>query len=92
MFGHLSSLKYEHDGTMVAVPIDENIVRLPLEAFKLHCWQGGENIGVIPITVTCSVGRQHMPEEYSSVSFLGIIKIYINRSTRFGKSNEKWLF
>lgn len=69
MFGHLSSLKYEHDGTMVAVPIDENIVRLPLEAFKLHCWQGGENIGVIPITVTCSVGRQHMPESTALLAF-----------------------
>lgn len=69
MVGHLSSLKYAHDGTLVMTKMEEEYVRIPLEAFKIHCWQGGENIGTIPITVTCSVGRQHMPESTALLIF-----------------------
>lgn len=69
MSGHLSSLKYNHDGTMVAVEIEEGTVRIPLEACKIHHWQGGEDFGSILITVTCSVGRLHMPESTALLAF-----------------------
>ena len=69
MNGHLSSLKYDHDGTMVTVEIQEGIVPIPLEACRIHHWQGGEGFGSIAITVTCSVGRQHMPESTALLAF-----------------------
>lgn len=62
MSGYLSSLKYEENDQLVAAEIDGNKVWIPLSAFKTHRWPGGEQIAIIPITVTGSVGRMHMPE------------------------------
>lgn len=69
MIGHLSSLKYEQDGTLNVVEIKDDVVKIPLEACKMHRWQGSENTGSIAITVTCSVGRQHMPESTALLVF-----------------------
>lgn len=69
MSGHLSSLKYNDDGTLLAVEVKDGVVQIPLTACKIHHWQGGENFGSIPITVTCSVGRNHMPESTALLTF-----------------------
>lgn len=69
MSGHLSSLKYNYDGTMTEVEIEGGVVLVPLDACKIHHWQGGEKLGCIPITVTCNVGRLHMPESTALLVF-----------------------
>ena len=62
MSGYLNSLKYEENDQLVTAEIVGNKVCIPLSAFKLHRWPGGEQIASISITVTGSVGRMHMPE------------------------------
>ncbi len=62
MSGYLNSLKYEENDQLVTAEIVGNRVCIPLSAFKLHRWPGGEQIASISITVTGSVGRMHMPE------------------------------
>ncbi|MCD8148685.1 MAG: hypothetical protein LUE92_03775 [Clostridiales bacterium] len=62
MTGHLKSLKYENDGRLIGVGIEDGKIRLPLSAFRLHVYSGGEIKGMLPITVTCTVGRTYMPE------------------------------
>lgn len=47
---------------------EEAKVYIPLSAFKMHRWPGGEQIASIPITVTGSVGRMHMPESTALLS------------------------
>lgn len=62
MSGRLEHLKYEDHGELKLTEIQDGKLRIPLDAFRLHRGQGGELIGMLPITVTCSVGRTHMPE------------------------------
>ena len=62
MVGKLKTLKYEHDEVLETVDIVNNIVRIPMEACKIHKWTGVGTMGVVPVTVTCSVGLVHMPE------------------------------
>lgn len=62
MSGRLEQLKYEELGVLKIAKIQDGRLRIPLDAFRLHRGQGGELIGMAPITVTCSVGRTHMPE------------------------------
>ena len=45
------------------------VIKLPLEAFKIHIGMGGEIKGMLPITVTCSVGNGHMPESTALLVF-----------------------
>lgn len=62
MSGYLNSLKYEENDQLVAAEISGNKLYIPMNAFKMHRWPGGEQIASISITVTGSVGRMHMPE------------------------------
>lgn len=62
MTGHLESLKFEQDGMLHQAEIKNGVLRIPLDACRFRKRQGGEMSGSIPITVSCSVGRVHMPE------------------------------
>lgn len=69
MVGKLKTLKYEHDEVLEIVDIVNNIVRIPMEACKIHKWTGVGTMGVVPVTVTCSVGLVHMPESTALLYF-----------------------
>lgn len=69
MVGKLKTLKYEHDEVLETVDIVNNIVRIPMEACKIHKWMGVGTMGVVPVTVTCSVGLVHMPESTALLYF-----------------------
>lgn len=69
MVGHLSSLKYENKGKLCQADIKGGKVRIPLEACAFGRNSKGNIRGMIPITVTCSVGRAHMPESTAFLIF-----------------------
>lgn len=69
MVGKLKTLKYEHDEVLETVDIVNNVVRIPMEACKIHKWTGVGTMGVVPVTVTCSVGLVHMPESTALLYF-----------------------
>ena len=69
MVGKLKTLKYEHDEGLETTDIVNNIVRIPMEACKIHKWTGVGTMGVVPVTVTCSVGLVHMPESIALLYF-----------------------
>jgi len=69
MQGHLSSLKYEKDGMLLHTKIKDGILKIPLEACRFHRRQGGEVKGILPVTMTCTVGRAHMPESTAVLIF-----------------------
>lgn len=49
MVGKLKTLKYEHDEVLETVDIVNNIVRIPMEACKIHKWTGVGTMGVVPV-------------------------------------------
>lgn len=69
MQGHLSSLKYEKDGMLLHTKIKDGVLKIPLEACRFHRRQGGEVKGILPVTMTCTVGRAHMPESTAILIF-----------------------
>ena len=69
MVGKLKTLKYEHDEVLETSDIVNNVVRIPMEACKIHKWTGVGTMGVVPVTVTCSVGLVHMPESTALLYF-----------------------
>lgn len=69
MSGMLSSLKYEYNGRLCAAEIKNGKVKIPLEACRFLKNSKGNIKGRIPITVTCSVGRAHMPESTALLTF-----------------------
>ena len=69
MVGKLKTLKYEHDEGLETTDIVNNIVRIPMEACKIHKWTGVGTMGVVPVTVICSVGLVHMPESIALLYF-----------------------
>ena len=69
MVGKLKTLKHEHDEVLETDDIVNNIVRIPMEACKIHKWTGVGTMGVVPVTVTCSVGLVHMPESTALLYF-----------------------
>lgn len=69
MTGRLSSLRYERDGQLVEAREENQKIRIPLSACKIYRGNGGQLKGVVPITVTCSVGRTHMPESTALLVF-----------------------
>lgn len=69
MVGKLKTLKYKHDEVLETADIVNNIVRIPMEACKIHKWTGVGTMGVVPVTVTCSVGLVHMPESTALLYF-----------------------
>ena len=69
MIGHLKTLKYEHEGILTETVIENNSVRIPMEACKIHRWTGVGTMGSVPVTVTCSIGQIHMPESTALLYF-----------------------
>lgn len=69
MEGHLEVLKYEQNGMLHQVIAKKGRLRIPLEACRFQKRRGGEITGEIPVTVTCSVGRTHMPESTALLVF-----------------------
>ncbi len=69
LVGKLSTLKYEHNGALETAEIKENTVRIPMAACTIHKWTGIGTMGVVPVTVTCSVGQVHMPESTALLYF-----------------------
>ncbi|MDY3052554.1 MAG: hypothetical protein SOR89_05225 [Ndongobacter sp.] len=67
--GHLSSLKYMLGQQLVRAEIRNGKVRIPFEAVQFHMREESRFCGTIPITVTCSVGRVHMPESKALLIF-----------------------
>ena len=70
MSGHLDTLKYEYEEHLVtAKTTQDGCLYLPLDACQIHNWQDGSISGKVAITVTCSVGRIHMPESAALLMF-----------------------
>lgn len=69
MTGYLSSLKYEKKGQLFEANIRDGRLRIPLSACHFMKGHRGNIKGMIPITVTCSVGKAHMPESTALLTF-----------------------
>lgn len=69
MRGSLSSLKYVDKGQLHEAAIREGKVRIPLSACRFMKTRLGNVKGMISITVTCSVGKAHMPESTALLMF-----------------------
>lgn len=69
MAGKLKTLKYEHNEVLEEARIENNIVKIPMEACRIHRWTGIGTMGIVPVTVTCSVGPMHMPESTALLYF-----------------------
>lgn len=69
MTGYLSSLKYEKQGQLFEANIRDGRLRIPLSACHFMKGHRGNIKGMIPITVTCSVGKAHMPESTALLTF-----------------------
>ena len=62
MTGFLETMHYEKQGILNEVDIEENALHIPLKAFQF--FREGLNglSGSVYVTVTCTVGKAHMPE------------------------------
>ena len=69
MAGKLKTLKYEHNEVLEEADIEDNIVKIPMEACRIHRWTGIGTVGIVPVTVTCSAGPVHMPESTALLYF-----------------------
>ena len=69
MTGQVECLKYEYGGTLHQTEVKGGKIAIPLEACRFHRRRGGEIKGMIPVTATCSVGREHMPESTALLVF-----------------------
>ena len=69
MRGRLSSPKYVDQGQLYEAAIREGKVRIPLCPLPLMKTHLGNVKGMVSITVTCSVGKAHMPESTALLMF-----------------------
>lgn len=69
MAGYLDAVKYQQRGVLRQGDLRNRELRIPLEAFSFNKRQGGELSGSILLTVSCSVGRMHMPESTAILVF-----------------------
>ena len=69
MKGRLSTLKYQYEGILKTVKVEKHRVKIPMEACRIHRWSGVGIMGMVPVTVTCSVGQIHMPESTALLYF-----------------------
>lgn len=68
--GHLSGLSYIYDGIVQKADFTEDgKIRIPLSACTCHLRKESRFTCMIPINVTCSVGRVHMPESTALFMF-----------------------
>lgn len=63
--GYINSFKYEKDNILYDVKIIDNLVKVPLSAFEFHKMKGGEMKGILKISVSFSVGREHIQDNTS---------------------------
>lgn len=69
MKGRLETLKYEENGELIQAQIRDDTLRIPLSACRIYKKPGGEIRGTVAITMTCNVGRLHMPESAAILLF-----------------------
>ncbi len=69
LVGGLASLKYENKGQLLEASIVEGKVKIPLDACRFRKTGLGNVKGMVAITVTCSVGKAHMPESTAILMF-----------------------
>lgn len=62
MTGQLDKLKYENQGLMHEVRMQEDTLSIPLETFRFVREFEKEFTGTLYVTLTCTVGEEHMPE------------------------------
>ena len=67
--GYLDTLRYEENSKLITARAEENRIFIPLSACTIHHYQEGSIVAKVPITVTSSVGRQHMPESTALLLF-----------------------
>ena len=68
MSGHLDTLKYDQEGTLIQAECRDDMIRIPLRAFQFHRRQGGEVRGALSVTMTALEGaicRRAQPFSYS---------------------------
>ncbi|MFR4896271.1 MAG: hypothetical protein ACLUB0_08880 [Blautia hansenii] len=69
MRGHLESLKYRDRGILCQADIRAGRLKIPLRVFAFRKKQDGTLKGILPVTVSASVGRTHMPESTALLIF-----------------------
>ena len=62
MTGKLETMRYENQGVLQEVQTEEDRIRVPLSAFQFVKEFQKEFTGSLYVTVTCTVGEEHMPE------------------------------
>lgn len=67
--GYLDMLRYEDNSRLITARAEEGRIYIPISACEIHYYQGGSIVGKVSITVTSSVGRQHMPESTALLIF-----------------------
>ena len=70
MAGHLASLKYLSYGSLKMAEIKDGKVRIPLNVCTYEIYDHGIIWGNVSITVACSVGAAHMPENTARLLFI----------------------
>ncbi len=69
MTGRLETLKFAQNEVLETARIENNRVRIPMEACRIHKWTGIGTMGSVVVTVTSSVGAIHMPESTAVLYF-----------------------
>jgi len=69
MRGQLEKLKYGDGEDLKEVPVKGEKIRIPARAFEYRDLDGGRFMATAYITVTCSVGTEHMPESRAMLFF-----------------------
>lgn len=67
--GYLDTLRYEDNSRLIVARSEEGRIYIPISACEIHYYQGGSIVAKVPVTVTSSVGRQHMPERTALLLF-----------------------
>ena len=67
--GCLDMLRYEDNSRLIIARAEGERIYIPISACEIHYYQGGSIVGKVSITVTSSVGRQHMPESTALLIF-----------------------
>ena len=62
MTGQLETLRYENQGVLMAARAREEGLHIPLEVFTFVREDKTAFTGTLYVTVTCTVGNEHMPE------------------------------
>lgn len=62
MTGQLETLRYEDRGVLKMAPMQEDALRIPVNVFQFAGEAQNEFVGKLYVTIACSVGDEHMPE------------------------------